>query len=765
LIRGDLSVRSLAEFVCRQGDLYEARAGRQVEPEEGIAKQQAVQHQLAELHTNYQREVPVEAEFSCANGERQVKGRMDGLWFDDDVPVVEEYKCCGELPEVADSVDLGQAWCYAGMYAWSQPEIPDIEVRLVYLHADSEAQRCFSERVSTARARHVFALLLQCYVVRIDAHYARVRQRQAWATQLEFPMPSYRTAQQAIARRVYGAIRNGENLLLEAPTGSGKTLAVLFPALKAQELEDQVFFLTSRNAGAMAAMAAVSQIDPRQEQLSVVELTAKEKVCFVPGMPCDPQVCEFAAGYFDRAAPAVADLVAQKLADRPAIESTARSHRVCPFELSLDVTLWADVIVGDYNYVFDPVVRLKRFAGHDQLHLLVDEAHQLSPRARSMLSVSIRRAHVSRAKRTTHPLIAKRVASIDRALLKLRRTHGQGEHLVDDVASIERASERLLETVAAEDIALEQYPEITDLYFDVFRWARSASWYAADVFTHIVQIEDRDVSLTRACLDPGTYLQSIYSEHGAVVRFSGTLTPLSLYQRLHGATNDMVERAQSPFGHDQALVMIVPDVPTYYRQREASMPKLAALIASLVSAQPGRYIVALPSYAYLQALSACSSDPWGAVFSQSPGQDQEQSKALLEEFSATEEAVLLIVMGGIYGESVDFTHAKLRGVVMVGLGLPPPSLERNAMQSHFDATEGDGWGRMVAYTQPALVKNIQAAGRLIRSASDVGVICMVDQRFNSAEVRQFFPSHWVPQVTRSADVRRLVTQFWRTTQA
>lgn len=766
MIRGDVSVRRLAEFTCAGGDLYPVRGGRAVEPEEGIRRQQEAQQQRAEQYKDYQAEVMVAASFLCGGAERTVKGRMDGLIAATGNVVIEEYKCVGELPDQADPVDRGQAWLYAGLYVRSaEADLPpdvQFEIRLIYVQVDTRQERMFVEQVSTAAVSSALAFMVLCYTTRIERHLLRNAQREAWARGLEFPLPEYRPSQQAIARRVYQALKQTDNLLLEAPTGSGKTLAVLYPALKAQMPDDQLFFLTSRNAGARAALAAAGQCDPRREQLCVVEITAKEKTCFVEGMPCDAAACPYAAGYYDRVGDAVSEVLQHKMADRLEVENTARAHQVCPFELSLDAALWADLIVGDYNYVLDPLVRLQRFMGHERLHLLIDEAHQISPRVRSMLTVHIERESVRLAKTTALSALKKRVASIDRALLAIRRVHGQGEHVLASVESLTRACTRFLDAVADTEVELDAHPELKDLLFATLKWRRSDGWYLPDQFAHHVTVRGRDIKVTRACLDPAPYLKDLFAEHGGVVRFSGTVTPLNLYQRLHGqAETASSERAQSPFSSAQVQVLVVRDIATYYRQRDASLARLVDLVQALTAAKTGRYLVALPSYSYLQTLAqACAGTCGQALFQQTQGQSNEETQALLDAFSASESAVLFIVMGGIYGESVDFTEARLSGVIMVGLGLPPPSLERNLMQAYYDSEAGEGWGRMVAYTQPALVKNIQAAGRLIRSPEDFGVICLVDPRFTSQEVQRFFPSHWHPQITSAADVRQKVTQFW-----
>ncbi len=765
MIRGNLAVRQLAAFVFTSGDLYPANAGRPVDAEEGITRQREAQARRFDGWPGYQAEVSFKLEFSCGTSTRVLGGRLDGLLERDGATLIEEFKCTSVLPDQADGVDRGQAWLYAGLHACGAAQNDErtgssYEISVIYIDAETREERSFTEHASTSEALDFLSWALLCYVARIERHQERTAARDAWNADLAFPMPAYRPSQQAIARRVYRTLTTSGNLLLEAPTGSGKSLAVLYPAARAQQQDAQIFFLTSRNAGARAALEASAQIDSQPAHLITLEITAKEKICFVEGMPCDPERCPYAAGYYDRAPAAVNELLQRRYADRAEVEDVARAHEVCPFELSLDTARWADLIVGDYNYLLDPVVRLQRFSGHDELHVLIDEAHQLSARVSDMLSVSLTRRSVRGAADTGHPALARRVASIDRALLKLRREGGQGESEVSDPASLNRAVSRFLEAAAGEDQLLTLYPELTDLYFEAWRWQRSDTWLDDDVSAVLLKASGRQIEVTRLCLDPSRYIAQTLDEYGGVVRFSGTVTPMPLYQRLHGAASGEAERAQSPFQQEQTLVLAVDDIPTFYRQREQGLERLARMIEALAATRPGRYLVAVPSYEYLQQVAAaCHPDLICHV--QTPGMTRTQTDDVLREFACRDEGILFIVSGGILGESVDFTASALCGVVLVGLGLPPPSLSRDLVAAHFDETEGDGWGQMVAYAQPALVKNVQAAGRLIRSPTDFGVICLVDPRFTSRDVQRFFPGHWTPQRASARDVPALAASFWQ----
>jgi DNA excision repair protein ERCC-2 len=600
LIRGDLTVRALAEFTCRSGDLYPPRQGRAVDAEEGVVAQRELQNLRLASDSDYQREVAVGLEFQTQLGERKLRGRIDGLTSEDGAVVVEEIKCRGALPHQADPVDFAQALIYAGMLAL-QDDTSDqpFKVRVVYVHVDTRETAEFTQTLERVQAAGSLQFMVLCLVCRLQRHFERNLQRLDWAAKLEFPMQKFRAAQQTVARRVYQALAKGENLLLEAPTGSGKSLAVLFPAAKAQKLEEQLFFLTSRNAGAHAALMACRQIDPQAAHWVVVELTAKAKVCVNNGGPCEPENCPRAIGYYDRVNPAVDALLAQKFADRATIEQAAETYQVCPFELALDLALWADVIVGDYNYVFDPVVRLKRFAEHRQLHLLVDESHQLSPRVSDMLTVRLERALVRNAKSTTDDILKRKVMSIDRALLALKREFGEGEHVLrgahvetrDNAAkrldSLQRACTRLLEAMAEREIEFHNDSALRELVFAASRWLRSEQWVSEAEFVHVVYAEKSEIQVSRVCLDPAAYLASVFASHGAVVRFSGTVTPLPLYQRLHGQSSAVAERAQTPFQAEQTEVVVVRDIATYFNQRDLSLPKLVQFLVDLLAAKKG----------------------------------------------------------------------------------------------------------------------------------------------------------------------------------
>lgn len=771
-----LAVRELAQWVFRQGDLYPARAARGVDAELGIKAQQSVQQQRSQDCSDYSFEVPVAVELACVLHAPwlpeygRISGRIDGLYRGVDLRV-QEYKTCRAFPEQTSSVDTAQAMLYAALLAESE-ELPDqvcIGYEVVYLVVEDTRirEKSFTHQATAASLRAWLRFTLVLLQARLDQHAARVAYRQAWSDTLDFPMKAFRRGQAGLSRRVYQALIRDNPLLIEAPTGSGKSLGVLYPAVRLLQAQRQALFLTSRGAGARAAIQALTQLDPQTAHLAYVEITAKEKVCPVEGMPCRADECSYAAGYFDRAGTAVQALLDKKAGTRVQVLEVAEQHHVCPFELSLDTAIWADVVVADYNYVFDPAVRLKRFTGRPYTHVLIDEAHQVAPRLQDMLSVTLSREDLSWP-RQDKSAFGRRVRAIDRALMKLRKSLGEGEHTHVDLEALRRAVQRLLDIGQALDDDLFAQPELQNVLFACARYKRAEKWWDDADCVSLVRVDGRTVSVKLMCLDVARYCRQVLGEYGSSVRFSGTVSPLKLYQRLHGFSADyaeQAERVESPFAASQSVVLIIDDVPTYYRQRAQSAPVVARTITTLAAAKAGHYVVAFPSYAYLAQIRELIDAPH-TVYAQTSGMDASAISALLEQFEQADSALLFIVLGGSLSESVDFTGIQLSGVAVVGLGLPPPSTERDLQAAHFEGQhDADGHpisGQVIAYTQPALVKILQAAGRLVRSTEDRGIVCLIDQRFRSPWARQFFPQHWHGQtkVIKALELAEEAERFW-----
>ena len=760
-----IAVRQLAEFVFRQGDLYPTRQARGVDAREGIETQEKIQNQRKALLPVFEAEVPIALDVDLALGAGRLAGRIDGLIRNDNGPWrIEEYKATRDPQAALNPVHWGQCILYAALIA-RQYGLEELLVAVVYVHPESLREQFFEQRIAADYAIQCLALALLCFDVRQHRHHLRCAQRDQWMQRCEFPFPHYRKSQKAIARQVYRSIRDGEHLLLEATTGAGKSVATLYPALKQMAVAQRLFFLTSKTSGADAALKAAAQIAGESQELCVIQITAREKVCMEREAPCDPQACSRCRNYHARAPYAVNKLLTMGVVDRACIERVATEFRVCPFELSLDAALWADVIIGDYNYVFDPFVRLQRFADASQSLLLVDEAHQLGTRVVEMLTAELLldlnlQPDVRLGKEFNQAI--NKLFRAAKSLLPNPKVPLPTQ--LQSTKALEQTAEKFLQCIDE----LELFDLLDDdtkaLYFACYRWVRSLEWYQPERYRLLVDVNQTGVCVKRYCLDAGDYINAVLQTHAASIRFSGTVSPLELYQRLHGRKDQAFVRAESPFQPQQSAVLVIKDVPTYYRQRNQSLAMLSELLDSMLQEAPGRYLVGFPSYAYLDAFSQQHRPLNYSYLSQQQGADIDALRRQRQQFEQDAQTVMGVVLGGSLSESVEFVNAPLSGIIIVGIGLPPPSLERDLTARYFDRSQGIGWGQMVAYHQPALTKVVQMAGRLLRSERDRGVICLVDERFQQRQVQSFFPVHWQIQNIPSKQLKGALKAFWNMTQ-
>lgn len=769
-----LSVRRLAELIHRRGDLYH-RVGVRTRAEEGISTQRLLQASPA---AGYEIERPVSGQFALGAQTVQLAGRIDGCHAGQ--RLLEEFKTTRGDPHLAHEQHASAHWAQLQLYAALLSDELGVDprscwtLRLVYAHPDSLALTTFERAARGSELKTFLNRTLAAYEQWLADSRAHRAHRDQCLDVGRFPFANYRPHQRAMARRVYRALRDGERLLLEAPTGSGKTMAVLYPALRALVgSRRRVFYVTSRGTGANAVLSAVRQLDGTGRFLRVVHLRAKEASCQAANPDCARLDCPLAVGYFDRAGAAVRTLLSERYMDQAAVLRVARDHQVCPFELALDAARWADLVIGDCNYLFDPVVRLQRFADEAELVVLIDEAHQLSARVQDMLSLTLHRGALRAALAEPGPaLVRQRLAALDRRLAELRAPRSPttgNERIIAAPDRLLRAIDRLLAAAVECEFDLAHLPHTRAVYFECVRWARSRAWFDAASCTYLVATVAgphglRDVTLRLVHLDPGAHVARVLGGLGPHVRFSGSVTPLELYQRLHGFAGEPAERVASPFCAAQLGVWIVNDIGTEYRQRRGTLPALARLVSAVAAQQPGNYLVALPSFEYLDDLAAelCRAHPGVASLTQARRMDAAAREEFLTALQRGTRTVALVVMGGIFAESVDFadaTGSTLRGVICVGVGLPPPTPERDAAARYF---EGCGEiGQAIAYHQPAMTKVLQAAGRLLRGPADRGVLCLVDRRFGRPEYRRFFPAHWQPRAVTAAHLGAEVQKFWR----
>ncbi len=750
-VAATVGVRELAAFVHRRGDLH-YRYDRATTAVEGIGAQRRAQRGRPD---SYRREAPVEVTLARHGVVLTVRGRIDG--FDPEAGLIEEFKTTRSdierLHAHLGHLHMAQLRLYAGLVGGDRASW---RLRLAYLRPDDGSSWHVEETVTREDAADYLARTAEAYAAWLARRLAHTTRRDAVLEDLAFPFDEFRDHQRRMARGAFRAFRDAGQLLVEAPTGSGKTVSMLYSAFRAMGAGrvDRAVFLTARGTGQRAAEDALVRCGAG-ERVSAVTVTAKDRICFQPGTPCDPAHCEYARGYYDRMPPAREALLAQGLVARERVEAVAREHAVCPFELSLDAAAWTDVVICDYNYVFDPVVRLRRLVTHasGRAGLLVDEAHQLAARTSEMLSVSVERRACRSALEDAPAGLQARIRSVDRALLKLRRTEEDGP--IARPAALLRAFERLLATAAEVDLAAA--PMARTFLGDGYRFVAGAGWFDETDYRYLLATEGRDITVCMTCLSPAAHIAEVLDGFHGAVRFSGTLSPPALFQALHGQSAARSGRVDAGFPEEALGVFVVPDVSTYYRDRARTLDALVGVVRAVTEAAPGNYLVALPSFAYLDLLApALAAVSPFRVAAQRPGMpDAERARFLAELSGRDTPCIGVVVMGGVFAESVDFDGGALRGVIVVGPGLPPPSTERELVAERF----GDD-GFTVAYLQPAMAKVVQAAGRAVRGPADRGVVVLVDPRFAESRCQAFFPCHWRPERVRAVAVGGAVAAFW-----
>jgi len=774
-----IGVRVLAELVCRAGDIH-TRFDERTAAEEGIATQRRIQGTRGDA---YEREVSVSFRWQSGRSEPiEISGRIDGIDRSGSRPVIEEFKTSREPAERlfahAGPLHLAQARLYAALQARNQPEHLHWGLRIVYCHPDTDSIRTFEEFVTADSLESYLDSVCRRFALALARLRLHRRRRDRALRRLEFPYSELHPVQRQLARAVYRTARDGSSLLAEAPTGSGKTLGTLFPALRAvgDGHADRIVFLTARGTGQMTAGAAAAQLTAPAVPLRWITVTARQRICFQPEPRCDPAYCEFARGYYDRLPGALHDVLECRPIDRDAIEAAARKHGICPFELSLDAAVWSDVVSCDYNYVFDPVVRLQRLRGvtADRALLLVDEAHQLTDRVREALSVDLDRGLVATAlSAAPDAATARALRGLDRRLTTLRRVHVATsdrarafEVQVPSVDGVVRSIDAVLDVLDSAASRGGDMPDersasvMNELTFTLSRFKRALGWFDPTRFAFILRGGRSELVLSLRCLDSGAHIAQVLNEFPAHVRFSGSLTPMSLFARLHGITSTPSLRLPSPFPVEHLAVMVVRDVSARFRDRERSLDRLVSVLETLVRARRGNYLVAAPSFTYLRTVADrfARSNPDIELIVQSADMPAESRAAFLRRFEVPDRPTVgFIVLGGIFAESVDLPGDRLIGMAIIGVGLAPPSLERDLQSSCL----GDV-GELAAYRYPAVAKVVQAAGRLIRGPTDRGVLCLIDDRYLREEYRLLLPSHWRALPVRSSGLATALDTFWNT---
>jgi DNA excision repair protein ERCC-2 len=770
-----IAVRELVEKVLRRGDLRYDFLGS-VKAVEGIRAHQKIQSQRPE---HYQAEVTVDHRVDAGGVELRVTGRLDGVLTKDSVPIVEEIKSTrrslDELEENPNPIHWAQAQCYA--YLWAlRGNHHRIDVQLTYMNLDSGMVREIRKRFDMDDLAQFFDELIDRYAKWVAMITQWASARDTSIQHLDFPFSDYRSGQRDMAVAVYHTIREEGHLLVQAATGIGKTMAALFPAIKAlgEGLVHKVIFLTARTTGRLAAESTIELLRREGLKLKSVSLTAKDKVCPFPEATCTPDECGYARGYYDRIDQALTRALVSDHLTRSRIAAIAEANRVCPFEFSLELVNWSDCVICDYNYAFAPGVMLQRLFG-DQAGrhaVLVDEAHNLVDRSRDMFSAHLDKRPILALRKLVKddlPGIYRALGRINAWMAKARRQcHDAGGQHVND-ALPQELMERLRTFLRQSDTWLSlnlrtAYREaLLSFFFEASRFVRVGDGFDQSYTVTTTAVGD-DLRIKLFCIDPAFQLGEAWRRCRSAVLFSATLTPAGYFKSILGChANASQLNLGSPFPESNLGVYAADGISTFFRDRETTAVSVCRAIAHLVKRHEGNYLIYLPSYDYMELIHRQfvrrETDIETCV--QAANMNESQRENFLERFHAHGDGSLIgfAVMGGIFGEGIDLKGECLCGAVIVGVGLPGLCLERDLIRSYYDRIGGDGFA--FAYQYPGINRVLQAAGRVIRSETDQGILLLIDHRYSQHRYRSLLPGHWnVIGVGKGEGLKDRLNTFW-----
>ncbi len=778
-----ISVRNLVEFILRSGDLDNSRGSSG--DKEAMLKGGRLHRKIQRsMKGNYQAEVSLKRESEYEDVIIQVEGRADGIFTEDGEFWIDEIKgTYGNLQamEVPVPVHRAQAMCYGWIYG-EKEGLSQIGIQMTYSHLDTEDTRRFREIFSMEELKNWYQKLLDDYHKWISCSLSWKKERNASMKDLQFPFP-YREGQREIVSGVYHTVSSKKTLFVQAPTGVGKTMSAIFPSVRAigEGKGETLFYLTAKTITGTVAWEAFHTLRENGLKFKVTAITAKEKLCFLDSPECTPEKCPYAKGHFDRVNDAVYELwTTEEVYSREVIRAHAEKWQVCPFEMCLDLSVWVDGVICDYNYAFDPNVHLKRFFGENisgDYIFLIDEAHNLVERGREMYSAEISRQTLFtlRKKIRKHfPKLARALDKASRQMLELEEDLKASQNPYQVLSNpgvlpvtFLTISGELEEILEEKNLEEELRKEILEFYFVVRDFLNVSELVDENYVVYTECFGENDFRLRLFCVNPAANLSEYLKKGRSAVFFSATLFPMLYYRELLTTETDAYGiYVQSPFSSKNRRILIGSDVSSRYtRRNHTEYRKIAEYISRCVWQRQGNYMVFFPSYRLMedvyQVYEEEFSVDWVRCIRQNSDMTEREREEFLEEFQSREGTLVgFCVLGGIFSEGVDLTGESLIGAIIVGTGLPQIGSEREILKEYYDRKKQSGFD--YAYRYPGMNKVLQAAGRVIRTKEDRGVILLLDDRFLGRDYGEIFPREWKDRSScRLNTVEEAVSRFWR----
>ena len=769
-----VSVRNLIEFVLRSGDIDNSfmSTARAVE---GTLAHQKVQKSYGD---EYSPEVTLKYSFTYNDYSLEIEGRADGIFKLPEETVIDEIKSTTrdleDIEEDYNHIHWAQAKCYGYIYSL-QNQLDHISIQLSYFHIESEELKIFKKGFSFMDLELFFIDLIDRYIKWANLTFDWSNIRDHTILDIGFPFKDYRKGQRELAVAAYKTIKEGKNLFAQAPTGIGKTMSTLFPSIKSigEGHTSKIFYLTAKTITREIPINSMELLMNKGLRAKTLVITAKDKICLNEEVKCNPRDCTYAKGHYDRVNDAIMDIFKNEdMISRDVILKYSKKHHVCPFEFSLDVSLWADVIICDYNYVFDPHVYLKRFfegLAKDYV-FLIDEAHNLVDRSREMFSAEINKADFLDLRdifRDKYPSIYKSINKCNSIMNNLKKEVGTGNYYQsEEIADLYYPVKRLITLIEPwliQEKEHEDYEMVMEIYFNLITFIKISDFYDEHYITSI-EVKDRDMIFKLYCVDSSYLLNQSLDRAKSAMFFSATLTPLEYHMNLLGGNkDDYFIRLSSPFPRENLCLMIRDDISTKYRDREYTYLDIVESIEIFITSHKGNYFVFFPSYAYMRNVYELfiERNQDLNIIIQEGNMSESEREEFLNRFELEDDLIAFAVMGGIFSEGIDLVGEKLIGAVIVGVGLPQICFERDIIRDYFKEKLDRGYE--YAYVYPGMNKILQSAGRVIRSEEDKGAILLIDNRFTTYRYRELFPREWnhYKTIKNKYNIKKNLDLFWQ----
>ncbi|EJO5349133.1 ATP-dependent DNA helicase [Clostridium botulinum] len=776
----NISVRNLVEFILRNGDIDIGYLGGS-RAQEGIKAHKKLQKIRMEnatplLMMEYEKEVLLKYSIEYKDFLFNIEGRADGIIIEKDSVTIEEIKTTTrDLDELKENLlHWAQAKCYAFIYS-REKNLEKINIKLTYYNIKNENIKSIDKSFDIYKLEEFVYDIIHKYYIWVDFNYKFKHKRNKSIKLLEFPFEEYRKGQRKLAVSTYKTISENKNIFIEAPTGIGKTVSTIFPSIKAigEDKINKIFYLTAKNTTREFVLNNFKNMIDSGLQFKVITLISKEKICFKEEVNCTPDKCEFSKGHFDRVNEAILDVLNnENIIDEAIIKKYALKHKICPFEFSLDISLWCDGIICDYNYVFDPRVYLRRFFSEakEDFVLLIDEAHNLLDRSREMFSAAISKNNILNLRKSIKDKnkgLYRNLGKINKELLHIKKMYE-----VDNFYITKEKPEKLQILLNCFTSEIEMImmkgnfkinDELLNFYFECLYFLKICELYGENYITYGEQYNN-DFIIKLFAIDTSSLLNETLKKSKANIFFSGTLSPIKYFKEvLGGGDKDYVLRLDSPFPIENHRILIANTVSTKYKNRCKSYEDICNYISSVCKIKKGNYMVFFPSYKYMNDVFSLYKEkyPKQNIIMQSSSMGDDEREEFIKKFENKIENIIgFCVLGGIFSEGIDLTGDKIIGSIIIGVGLPQICVERNLIKNYYD--DKQKYGFEYSYIYPGMIKVMQAAGRVIRTDNDRGIILLIDERFNSYAYKKLFPKHWYPNINirNNKDLEINLKEFW-----